>query len=572
MPTRPRSLRSAYMLVLAALAVVAAWHDLVPGGRDAPALAAQEDEAPARAEALGDDADELPAPMNGDSRNSWFTTATTCALCHTTSSGSVALRGEDGADVSPLHTWRATMMANSFRDPYWRAKVEHELASMPESEHAALQALCLRCHAPMALRTAELADGPPPTVASALADPLAADGVSCTLCHQIEDSALGQDASFVAGFSIPGGRPAYGPYEKPFTMPMERHSGYLAEHSPHISRAAVCGTCHTLITRSGEDAPAFLEQGPYLEWRNSIYSDEGGVTPASRTCVDCHMADVGSMRIAHNPAGGDFPRLGDRPHVRSHAVVGGNTFVLGILDEHWEPLAVVSEPEQAEGVLTATRAMLRAAAEIEIGTPERRADELVFDVKVINRTGHKLPSSYPSRRAWLRVQVEHEGRVVFDSGAHDERGHILGPKDETAEPHRDVVTAPEQVVIYEARPVDGQGRPTLLLHAMEAYGKDTRLLPAGWAAGGPDAARTRPIGTEGDASFRAGSDTVTYRVALPSGGAAPLVRAWLLYQSVPPHWIDALRPLVTPYARAFVRMADAADGTPETLASATRGE
>lgn len=534
------------------------------------ALIADLSDRAARAQQDGDaPAAEIVTPTTADATNELFTTATTCALCHTATSRSTALRSADGRDVSPDHTWRGTMMANAFRDPYWRAKVEHELSAAPPEEHAALQALCLGCHGPMAARSATMLDGDVPTVARAADDPLAADGVSCTVCHQIEDEGLGTEASYTAGFVVERDRRAYGPYDDPFAMPMERHSGYVPMPSAHIAESALCGSCHTVRTRSSADAPLFLEQAPYLEWRNSVFSDEGGRTATSRTCRDCHMPDAGTLRIAHNPMGRDFPRVAPREHVRSHAIAGANTLVLGMLDEHWEPLGLVATPEQTAAAVAATRATLAEAATVEVGALRRSADAVSFDVTVTNLTGHKLPTSYPARRAWLRVQVVAGRRVVFDSGAFDDEGRIVGPPDESAVPHRDRIDDEKQVVIYEARGVDGDGRPTFLLREMDAFAKDTRLLPRGWSIRGPDATRTAPVGVGEDSDFTGGSDTVTYDVALPAGAEGLTVHASLLYQSVPPAWVRPLRGLDTPYARAFVVMYDDADRSPEVLASAT---
>jgi hypothetical protein len=50
------------------------------------------------------------------------------------------------------------------------------------------------------------------------------------------------------------------------------------------------------------------------------------------------------------------------------------------------------------------------------------------------------------------------------------------------------------------------------------------------------------------------------------------VRATLRYQPVPPAWVDALRGVEAEQAKRFVGWYDAADKTPETVATARRGE
>ena len=118
-----------------------------------------------------------------------------------------------------------------------------------------------------------------------------------------------------------------------------------------------------------------------------------------------------------------------------------------------------------------------------------------FHYTVTNRTGHKLPSSYPSRRAWIRVQVTRAGTVLFDSGAHDDDGRIVGPKDESRVPHADVITTQESVVIYEARPVDGAGAIALAAAALGEAGGLAGACPAAVAPAevGKDRAAWRPI-------------------------------------------------------------------------------
>ena len=85
------------------------------------------------------------------------------------------------------------------------------------------------------------------------------------------------------------------------TRPMRGQVRYTPTKGDHIRSAGLCASCHTLYTE--HHGTPFPEQTPYLEWRNSVYTDEDGETETSRTCVDCHMANVGRMRIARNPAG-----------------------------------------------------------------------------------------------------------------------------------------------------------------------------------------------------------------------------------------------------------------------------
>ncbi len=66
---------------------------------------------------------------------------------------------------------------------------------------------------------------------------IAMDGVSCTLCHQIENINLNNEASFSGQYSInnnlpEGARLAYGPFQPPMGLAnrMQAESGFLPTH------------------------------------------------------------------------------------------------------------------------------------------------------------------------------------------------------------------------------------------------------------------------------------------------------------------------------------------------------
>ena len=77
------------------------------------------------------------APVVADPhRDPLFTTSDACAVCHIAAPGASAMKAADDADVSPYYTWQATMMANAFRDPYFRAQLRKESAAAGEQVHA----------------------------------------------------------------------------------------------------------------------------------------------------------------------------------------------------------------------------------------------------------------------------------------------------------------------------------------------------------------------------------------------------------------------------------------------------
>jgi hypothetical protein len=200
---------------------------------------------------------------------------------------------------------------------------------------------------------------------------------------------------------------------------------------------------------------------------------------------------------------------------------------------------------------------------------------LNVEVAVANLAGHKLPTAYPSRRAWLHVIVrDAAGTVVFESGAAGPDGRIAGnDNDEDSarfEPHHTTIRQPGQVQIYEAIMADRAGAVTTgLLHAAR-YLKDNRLLPRGF----DKATAEKDIATQGDAAgdpdFAAGGDRVRYAVAT-GGHAAPLtVEVELAYQPVGFRWAKNLDRFDAFEPKRFVRYYDAlAPAGTAVLAKAT---
>jgi hypothetical protein len=71
-------------------------------------------------------------PVRPSGRNEVFATGDGCAMCHSNAKNALAMRTATSEEVSPHKLWQASVMANSFLDPYWRAQVEKEMAADPE--------------------------------------------------------------------------------------------------------------------------------------------------------------------------------------------------------------------------------------------------------------------------------------------------------------------------------------------------------------------------------------------------------------------------------------------------------
>lgn len=522
-------------------------------------------------------------------------TAQVCATCHSAAPEATAMRDSTGASIAPYDLWRSTMMANAARDPLWRAVVSAEIAATP-SRQREIEATCLRCHSPLADRSG-LEDHDTGSFMHLLdckgeKAELALDGVSCTICHGIRPDNLGTPESFSAGFELDPQRRLFGPHDTPFINPMRMHSGFTPARGDHITESKLCGSCHTLETHAftpdGErDEAPFLEQSPYLEWRNSIWEDESDDPgPMARSCQDCHVPTTDAQglttqtRIARNPMGRDFPPVKERSPFGRHLFVGGNTLILSILRDNREELRVPAPAAAFDATIAAARDQLRhRTARVSIADTTREGHQLHFAVDVQNLTGHKLPTGHPTRRAWLRVSVrDAEGELLFASGRPDDQGRVLGADGAPLsselpggpiQPHRDLITAADQVATYEAIMADASGAPTFTLLRGARWFVDDRLLPAGWSADHPEAGRTSPVALDGDSNFQGGSDRVRFELEL-EGASGPLtVEAALLYQPLSARWAAELLQVETPEVERFARMYGAADRTPEVLAEAT---
>lgn len=503
-----------------------------------------------------------------------FRTSDRCIGCHTD------LSTPAGVDVSIGADWRASMMANAARDPYWQAAVRREVMDHPEAADA-IQAECSKCHMPMARTTAVAAGGEgrifdhlPIGAGTLPLDSLAADGVSCSLCHQVQPDGLGTETSFVGGFVIDtaaawGRRAMFGPFavDSGRTRIMHSASDFLPTEADHLKDSGLCGSCHTLYTHSlgtdGEVIGELPEQMPYLEWEHSEFYGE-------TSCQDCHMPVVEDSVAVTGVLG--VPRAG----VSRHAFRGGNFFMLRMLDRYRAELGVVARPAELELAARRTIEHLQErAARVSVEAPRLEEGRLVAAIVVENLAGHKLPTAYPSRRSWLHVTVrDGAGAVVFESGALAGGARIVGNDNDDDprrfEPHYETITRPGQVQVYEAIMAGPDDEVTTGLLTAVRYLKDNRLLPRGFdpaTASGDVAVRG---GAATDDDFRGGEDRVRYVIDTGATEGPFSVEAVLWYQPIAFRWARNLADYDAFETRRFTRYYDAmSTGSAVRLATGT---
>jgi hypothetical protein len=479
------------------------------------------------------------------SRVPLFHTSDRCVACHN------GLATRAGEDISFGLAWKPTMMANAARDPYWHAGVRRETIDHPGSR-AAIEDECSICHMPMARFESKLG-GHGGTVFSHLGflpddrgDSLAADGVSCSLCHQIGKEKLGTRESYVGGFVIggpnaQGNRLEFGPFDPTAghaSLMRSSTGGFLPVESAHVRQSEVCATCHTLLTRAlgpdGKEISEFPEQVPYQEWLHSDYRTK-------RSCQSCHMPVVQEDVAITSLLG--LPWTG----VSRHVFVGGNFFMNGILNRYRNELSVEALPDEFAGSAQRTKAHLQSeAARISIGKLEVRGGRLETELTLENLGGHKLPTAYPSRRVWLHLAVRDSNqRTVFESGALRSSGAIADNDNDADatrfEPHYAEIRNPGEVQIYEAIMGDVKGAVTTGLLNAVRYLKDNRMLPRGFDKRTAEGDVAVAGGALEDADFSGGGDRVRYSIELGEAQGPFHVEAELCFQPIGYRWAMNLK-------------------------------
>jgi hypothetical protein len=262
----------------------------------------------------------------------------------------IASVDDDGIDINLYDDWQTTMMANSARDPLWRAKVSHEILVNPA--HATeLQTQCTSCHAPMGHFTAIYKGATSYTLADVDNDTLGLDGVACGGCHEIGTENLGKVFSGAIPYDTL--HKEFGPFEQPLIGPMQLYVGLIPTYSTHVSEGSFCSSCHTLIINSVDlngnyTGNTFIEQATYHEWLNSALSAD------NITCQKCHMPQVTDSIVIAN----EILSLDPRSPFNMHQFAGGNYFMIDLIKQNKDALGITAPDVNFDSTLAATSRML----------------------------------------------------------------------------------------------------------------------------------------------------------------------------------------------------------------------
>lgn len=497
-----------------------------------------------------------------------FLSAGHCDNCHGADPAGIASVTGEGSDINLVDDWSSTMMANAAKDPFWRAKVSHEVLINPQYQ-SEIEGTCTKCHAPLGRYAAIMNGENEYHISDMLADSVALDGVSCLACHRQDpqpEVALHTGQLFFAPNLV-----AYGPYESPLISPMAQATGYIPQQAPHMADSKLCAGCHSLVTETIDlegnlTGDEFVEQATWHEWLNSSYPDQ------NISCQGCHLPPAPGENIIL-AAGYDTP---PRPNFSLHTMAGGNTLMLGLMRDNRESLGIFASESQFNETIAATNHQLQdLSLTLEIINTTRTADSLFIDVKLRNKTGHKLPSGYPARRMSVHFVLSDEnGNEIFRSGAFDDNYAIV---DESVplEPHHNVITSEDQVQIYEMVMADITLNRTTVLTRGYTHLKDNRIVPLGFSTSNPVYDTTAIVLNTPDPDFNydpiegSGTDIIHYRI--PANGYQDIaqVQVQVYYQSLPPVWLSEILSLSTPEIDAFNEMFADADKSPVLMETAS---
>lgn len=495
---------------------------------------------------------DLPA-----SYNTLFAGSGVCLTCHD------AMVDSQNNDIGIVGWWRSTMMANASKDPFWRAKVSFEVLKNPDLQEE-IESTCTRCHAPIGKFDAQHNGQTHYSIAELYADPLANDGVSCTVCHQISPESLG---NYSGEIEFGTNHIIWGPYSNIFANPMINNTGYTPTYGSHIKDSELCASCHSLLTPTVDlngqlTGTLFVEQALYQEWKNSE-SYENGVS-----CQDCHLPEINeSIVISSMPTW-----LTGQTPFGLHELVGANVFMLNLLKNNIEALGLNASAQDFDATIARTLTKLQEASiHLDVNIESRNADSLFVNVRIENLAGHKIPGGYPSRQVFVQLTaLDENNQEIFVSGQMDENFNLIH-EDETFEPHHAVISSEDQVQIYQLVMGDVENNvTTTLLHADHAI-KDNRLPPRGFSTDHPSYDTIRIVGlAASDPLFNPnnqGGDLIQYHIPIQGYSGEIKIEAKVFYQTINNKWLSEMFTYSSDEINTFKNMYEASDLTPVLMSS-----
>jgi hypothetical protein len=500
--------------------------------------------------------------------------------------------------------WQGSMMANAGRDPLFWAAV-----SVANADASFSGEYCIRCHMPKGWfeGRSQPADG------SALAAVDIASGVACEVCHRMVDPAPATSTSDQAreidlvirsaltapvsvdnigsGMMILDPRDnRRGPFDVRSNAPHSAfQTDFLGQSTNALAESRLCGTCHNVdnpalvwTENPPDDAPAqfwpktvsfdmanqvesgdpFPIETTYDEWLNSEYAQNGVFAPEFAgakpdgmvaSCQDCHMKRMTGKAANVGAVQRDCQTTGCLPE---HTFVGGNTWVPQLLqDQRWR-LHNAENAALLNVTVGEARQLLRKAATLT-ATLEVSGTAKIAQVRIINQSGHKLPTGYAEgRRMWLNLQAfDASGVLVYESVAYDSQTGILNMNMDAK------IYEVEQGLTAEMAQLVGLP-PGASFHFVlnNTVVKDNRIPPRGYSVAAFDQPGLEPVGVV-YADGQYWDDTI---YSVPA--ATESIRVTLYYQTASKEYVDFLRAEGGADGATLGALWDTAKSAPEIMA------
>ena len=243
-----------------------------------------------------------------DSKAAAFQTSDRCVACHN------GMVNSDADEYSIGLDWRASLMANSSRDPYWQASLRRETLDHGPAG-AAIEDECSACHMAIPHYQSKQSGVLTPVFAnlplSSHPSKAHADGVTCSVCHQITPERLGTAESYngnflVNGAAADGSRAEFGP--------VRNRGGLATDH------AELHGGVSTTAW-SADPIPRVVRELPHADHRGARRKRKGGwLSPGADD-----LPGVATQRVSQRANVSVLPHASRRKRCSGRAYPRGGT-------------------------------------------------------------------------------------------------------------------------------------------------------------------------------------------------------------------------------------------------------
>jgi hypothetical protein len=215
-----------------------------------------------------------------------------------------------------------------------------------------------------------------------------------------------------------------------------------------------------------------------------------------------------------------------RDDLAAHTFAGSNTWVLRAINHLYPQNETMMSDDVVNESIARNLDMLERASDVELS-----ASSSLLNVRVINYSGHKLPSGYAEgRRMWVNVKFyDSKGTLIAERGAYDDATAELSTSDTKVYEGKSGVTDP---LVTEYSGVSGI---SFHLALNNAWFKDNRIPPMGFTNEGFASVQAAPVAyTYADGQYW---DDTQY--AIPDGARRADVAVY--YQTSTKEYMEFLR-------------------------------